>query len=957
MQINEKSIVKFLVKNLGKFPFDFEWNKLKGSKTVSVTEHSAGIVNVDAVRETLIEYQPTQIGYLMETIIKLKVNYGPVYLLSFTGRCVEPSLNFAFDNHDFGSCFLHKTGMPMETRVLNITNRDNTDISFECLTKWNSWLEVDFTNKVLSPLETTGVNIRFKPPGVKRYSQKVEFLINGLSKKSVSIVGKGTQVKLECNELTQVKADKGYKPKLGRAIKCLRLGTILPNDHVVSYFRVTNNSNAKINGNVCLGGPNEAVLMDPSLFSIRSINNSTRHQSSLSGTDISQIGVVSLDKNGGFQDFIISFKPIARINPFKEYINFEMQGQTISLFEMSGACASIQLTLDSQSIPFGAVELGSSNSKKLLMTNTGDIGSRFEWKIDDFGPDFSIKPERGFIAASQEVVFTVIFKPSEINPDIRYERLSCMVDASNHHLSITKLPITLTGVCIEPKQSRDMITFSCQVRQTDTRTISIPNKTSQAYRIQVAIEGRQWVGDEILVIEPNSTKQYEIKYQPLTMTGDKKHVGSIFFPLPDGSGLLYSLVGTADSPKYINTITEDIPCKTNYTKLLPVKNWLAKTQRFKVHVDLQKPDKPDDSIKLSYTNYVDVGPLETVDFKLNFFAYKEQTSITYKISFKNEKTHEFVGYNVTFRSVPRTNTILKTFHLTCPVRRTIQQIIPVNNPKDYPLTFTVPQDRGADRKSSDDLSDLSVPPNFVVAAKEESYPLTIEYQPIKVGEKNVTFALSNQSDLGTFLYEFRLTALPAPKEPVQSFKTALGQTQTNSLKFNHIAKVKADYQCKIDNLDWSCDKIVTAGASSGGTGNEIGLDVTYEPTQVGSATATLTISSQSGGEYVFPLRGVCSFPKPQGPHIIKHKSQVSINFKNVFSVPTQFSFEVDNASFSCKQSETIRPKKTYNIVIGFEYEDVKDELLPITGRLVVKAPVVQGEQQLEWVYYIKGVHH
>ena len=447
------------------------------------------------------------------------------------------------------------------------------------------------------------------------------------------------------------------------------------------------------------------------------------------------------------------------------------------------------------------------------------------------------------------------------------------------------------------------------------------------------------------------------------MTSDKKHMGSIFFPLPDGSGLLYSLVGTADPPKYINAITEDIPCKTNYTKLLPIQNWLTKAQRFKVHIDLQKPDKPDDSIKLSCANYVDVGPLETVDFKLNFFAYKEQTSVTYKIQFKNTNSGEYIGYNVTFRSVPRTNTILKTFHLTCPVRRTVQQIIPVNNPKDYPLTFTVPQGRGdVDRKggsSEHDVSDLSVPPNFVVAAREEAYPLTIEYQPIKVGEKNITFALTNQSDLGTFLYEFRLTALPAPKEPVQSFKTALGQTQTNLLKFNHIAKVKADYQCKIDNPDWSCDKIVTAGASSGGTGNEISLDVTYEPTQVGSATANLTISSQVGGEYVFPLRGVCSFPKPQGPHIIKHKSQVSIIFKNVFSTATQFSFEVDNASFSCKQSETIRPKKTYNIVVGFEYDDVSNvgELLPITGRLIVKAPVVQGQQQLEWVYYIKGVHN
>lgn len=54
----------------------------------------------------------------------------------------------------------------------------------------------------------------------------------------------------------------------------------------------------------------------------------------------------------------------------------------------------------------------------------------------------------------------------------------------------------------------------------------------------------------------------------------------MFFALPDGSGLLYSLVGTSDPPKPISTIVRDIPCKMNYTEVLPVTNWLRKPQRF-----------------------------------------------------------------------------------------------------------------------------------------------------------------------------------------------------------------------------------------------------------------------------------------------------------------------------------------------------------------------------------------
>lgn len=55
--------------------------------------------------------------------------------------------------------------------------------------------------------------------------------------------------------------------------------------------------------------------------------------------------------------------------------------------------------------------------------------------------------------------------------------------------------------------------------------------------------------------------------------------GSIFFPLPDGTGLMFNLVGTADAPRPNGKVTRDIPCKTWYNEMLPVHNWLKKPQR------------------------------------------------------------------------------------------------------------------------------------------------------------------------------------------------------------------------------------------------------------------------------------------------------------------------------------------------------------------------------------------
>ena len=55
--------------------------------------------------------------------------------------------------------------------------------------------------------------------------------------------------------------------------------------------------------------------------------------------------------------------------------------------------------------------------------------------------------------------------------------------------------------------------------------------------------------------------------------------GSVFFALPDGNGLLYNVTGTAEGPKPVNNIQREVPCKTPYTEMLTVTNWLRRPQR------------------------------------------------------------------------------------------------------------------------------------------------------------------------------------------------------------------------------------------------------------------------------------------------------------------------------------------------------------------------------------------
>ncbi len=69
--------------------------------------------------------------------------------------------------------------------------------------------------------------------------------------------------------------------------------------------------------------------------------------------------------------------------------------------------------------------------------------------------------------------------------------------------------------------------------------------------------------------------------------------GSVFFSIPDGSGILYILHGISEPPKPEATITEEIKCKSHHTQTVSVHNWLPRPQRYlicKKHIHANEID-------------------------------------------------------------------------------------------------------------------------------------------------------------------------------------------------------------------------------------------------------------------------------------------------------------------------------------------------------------------------------
>lgn len=183
---------------------------------------------------------------------------------------------------------------------------------------------------------------------------------------------------------------------------------------------------------------------------------------------------------------------------------------------------------------------------------------------------------------------------------------------------------------------------------------------------------------------PGSTAEYPITYAPKTMaTQDAAHVGSVFFPFPNGSAKLFSLAGVANPPAAAGNVTEDVPSKTSHYVQLSIHNWLNVAQRFRAEIERSSPE--DESTTLKGPQYIDVPALSERVYKLNFFAYKPGQT-TAKVTFTNERTGEYLFYNVTFNAGnPST---LSTIKLQCPVRGRVFRSVTITNPTAESIVLT-----------------------------------------------------------------------------------------------------------------------------------------------------------------------------------------------------------------------------------------------------------------------------
>ncbi len=340
------------------------------------------------------------------------------------------------------------------------------------------------------------------------------------------------------------------------------------------------------------------------------------------------------------------------------------------------------------------------------------------------------------------------------------------------------------------------------------------------------------------------------------------------------------------------------------------------------------------------------------DYAVQLYTFKEGVS-TFDVTFKSETTNEYLFYELSVKSTP--SAVIDSIPLSSPVRQPLSYTVTLENPLMSTVAFAQSCVYIEGGKGS--CSEIHGTSSFKVPGKS-SFEYTFEYTPLKERTTTARLSLSSQ-DLGLFQYDLILTGTSAGPLPTEKFSSALGETVTRRVRFTNFCNVRTEYAISFEGeQDFSAAATINAPPAVK-SGSDVSIDVTYEPSKLGTSRALMLLSSTQGGDYSCPLFGQCTSPKPLGPYTIKPGGKTVIPFRNVFRSTETFNLVCDNPLFSVvKPSENMKSKETKDLIVRYEGAGASKDLeqqqqqLCKMGKLTITCP----SQAITWVVYLKGAN-
>ncbi|XP_031371258.1 hydrocephalus-inducing protein-like [Apis dorsata] len=952
--------VKFDIKNTCKVAFYYSWElgitpeiMFRNSYTITVSQKQGHLTseNQCSCYLTLTTFQKI---HIKNHCVLLKISNGLFYKFILKAFSKKPAIEFSFNRYDFGYCYIQENELVSYKTELIVTNTEDVSYVLECKYENKPYLSIDlnFISEALAAHSKITIPITFRPLKEIKYHECLVFVINSFHERKVTITGEGITYKIYL---------------MNSRDKIIDLGNILPMKVVVKKIPIVNKglASAKVKFGVMqyLGGYDDYyeslgycnVKRDAPILAKASIMETKRSWTFDSVLDtiepklyevlkIKPSTNVILKPNKSI-NVMIFFKPTARVKPFSIKVALQTNSNIIPLFLVRGSCVGTDFRLNRTNIFFGTVTQDCIEESKMILMNTGDLGSRFKWNVEKLPKEFQIIPMSGYCSVDTNIIFVVKFQPFEQKNIIEGE---AFLEIEKHK----SLNIKISGACCKLPDPTDTINFESFVREKQTRSVIIMNDSNAPWKLKIEVTGDYFSAEQFLQVPPLQMAPCVVTYAPIVMNTEKTlHKGSLVLKCPEENVyLIYILRGRSLPPQILENIIRRIPAKMKYTELLPVYNWLDRQQRFYCKIELLEDYVHDadhhDKQQVPIYSFVgnekfDVPANGQRDYHAVFYCY-EKWNFHFKITFTNEE-QEYQFYEIEYEVTEPE--VMESIKLTTTVRSEICYPLKFENPLNYVIR----------------LNSHCFNPFVIVKVPRlmppQSYDyISVYFNPLLPCDESVILNI-NSTYMGLFPYELQLKGISAPPENVTRVNAYLGNITEFTLILKNLTKEFAQFVIQVDNNCFTCPEIVEVNVE-----DVYMLKVIFEPYDVENVSATLTASSITAGEFIFPLIGSCSLPKPMGPYIITQTSFASISFKNVFRKVMTFNFIVDEPDSFTVSTSSITLNSKQSIVVNvniketeqYKEEKFQEEKYPVTGKLIVYCTDPEFSH-INWVYYLRGI--
>ncbi|XP_046386766.1 hydrocephalus-inducing protein homolog [Ischnura elegans] len=955
-RVQEKTTISgtFELCNKGSDTFDYSWRyKMLLAKEIGLDikiTNIEGTVSPSSKVDCCLKVSLSHKSRIENYPLILKVMEGPTFHIYLSMVASSPLCRFSFLCHDFGLCLL-TTPQPFSRGkevVLIVTGFDKNPITLECNFNPLCYLTVGFKKTTILFNETVKIPIIFCPQDYVKYRAVIPFTINGRWKRSVIIKGQAVPLKLELVHARDLAIEfKAVKAgDIVSKIVPVTSKTLVP---IVVHFGLSDETDCEENWNRMTILPNSAVTLS----------------------------------KGEVIDVIVTFSPVHRMRRFTDKVVAFVDDlpEEHPLFVCHATCEEVDIILNNPCVQFGRVPKGITVVSYVSLMNNGDIGKRYKWdRKGKLNKQFTISPKSGFLNANQRTNFRITFRPiSETSYII------CKICCEVRHYK--KIYLDISGFGHELPSPTESLNFNAPLRECDSKLVTIKNSSDEQMELIPFFCGEDFVGANILLVEPSSESLYEICYYPKSMKASTEHHGKLYFHLPNGDNYSWNLIGTVKPPSPCSVVKREVKTGVLHSEILRVENCLSELQRYFIHSELlpgedgeppfsitgysginvehnresmreidPKKSKDDasleeegrlESISESYIGgsgepggFIDVPANSETSYKVNFICFRE-CELSFKVFFVCKETAEYQYHELNFTVIENNPEVFK---ITTSVFKKSCRTLNVANPLSLtPLNFSFICDL-------DFISvpePIQVPPNCKETVVFQVFPLLHGHN-----EGTLTVVSPEIGDVN-YLLDVRVLRAPLDEYPLFEFSAPLGSSAEPSRPIvlqNH-SKTDACFTCKVDSSEFFVDENTYVQATS----EEI-LNVTYEPSEAGVTTAVLIAESKTAGSFGFRLCGTATSPKIKGPYkVVANAEGIDIVFKNVLKKGMNFSVSVTEPFNVNVSSAWIESKEEKAITVSLDLPDDEHPSQPITGSLIIMPMSKEIHISTRWEYYLLGV--